>query len=45
MEKSKNLYIQSCREIWRYKDLLKQLVTRDIKLKYAAAFWAMCGVF
>ena len=38
MEKSNNLYIRSCRELWRYKDLLKQLVTRDIKLKYRRSF-------
>ena len=38
MRTSKNLYIRSCQELWRYKDLLKQLVTRDIKLKYRRSF-------
>ena len=38
MHKSKNLFIQTFQEIWQYRDLLKQLVTRDIKLKYRRSF-------
>ena len=38
MRRSNNLFIRSAQEIWRYKDLLKQLVVRDIKLKYRRSF-------
>ena len=34
MQRNNNNLIQSVQEIWRYRDLLKQLVSRDIKLKY-----------
>ena len=38
MQYSKNLFIRCGQELWRYRDLLKQLVTRDIKLKYRRSF-------
>lgn len=38
MQRSKNIFIQCFHEMWRYRDLLKQLVTRDIKLKYRRSF-------
>ncbi len=38
MKKSNNFLMKSVQEIWRYRDLLKQLVTRDIKLKYRRSF-------
>ncbi len=38
MKTSKNFFVTSLQEIWRYRDLLKQLVTRDIKLKYRRSF-------
>ena len=34
MKKTKSKLAQYVREFWRYKDLLKLLVSRDIKLKY-----------
>ena len=34
MQKKSNNLVQTVQEIWRYRDLLKQLVSRDIKLKY-----------
>ena len=30
--------MQYVKEFWRYRDLLKQLVSRDIKLKYRRSF-------
>ena len=38
MKRSKNFLVESIQEIWRYRDLLKQLVVRDIKLKYRRSF-------
>ena len=38
MQKSNNIFLQCFSEMWRYRDLLKQLVTRDIKLKYRRSF-------
>ena len=34
MKKSNNFLVQTVREMWQYRDLLRLLVTRDIKLKY-----------
>ena len=31
--------------LYKFKDLVKQLVVKDIKLKYRRSFWDMCGVF
>ena len=38
MKKSTNFLVESIQELWRYRDLLKQLVVRDIKLKYRRSF-------
>lgn len=38
MKKSKNRLSLYVKEFWQYKDLLKQLVSRDIKLKYRRSF-------
>ena len=38
MKRTENKLIQYCREFWKYKDLLKLLVSRDIKLKYRRSF-------
>lgn len=38
MKKSKNKLSLYVKEFWQYKDLLKQLVSRDIKLKYRRSF-------
>lgn len=38
MRKRKSKMVQTIQEIWRYRDLLKQLVSRDIKLKYRRSF-------
>lgn len=38
MKKSNNFFIKSIQELWQYKDLLKQLVVRDVKLKYRRSF-------
>ena len=38
MEKKKNRLVQYFSEFWKYRDLLKLLVTRDIKLKYRRSF-------
>lgn len=38
MRQKDNSIIVQIREMWQYKDLLKQLVSRDIKLKYRRSF-------
>ena len=38
MEKKKNKLSQYCSEFWKYRDLLKLLVSRDLKLKYRRSF-------
>ncbi len=38
MQTKNNKLIQSVQEVLRYRDLLKQLVSRDIKLKYRRSF-------
>ena len=38
MKKSNNFLVQTFRELWQYRDLLRLLVTRDIKLKYRRSF-------
>ena len=32
-------------ELFKYKDLIKELVVRDIKVKYKNQFWGYYGVF
>lgn len=31
--------------LYSYRNLLQQLVERDVKLKYRRSFWGICGVF
>ena len=38
MKKTENFFAESVQEIWHYRDLMKQLVSRDIKLKYRRSF-------
>ena len=40
-----NVTIARLKGFWQYKDLVKQLVIRDIKLKYRRSFWAICGAY
>lgn len=38
MKKSNNFLVKTVQELWQYRDLLRLLVTRDIKLKYRRSF-------
>ena len=43
MQKSTGQFHNSWRNFSKYRPLIRELVTRDLKVKYAAACSAMCG--
>lgn len=40
-----NLLVKRVQALYDYRFLVKQLVVKDIKLKYRRSFWGICGVY